>query len=486
MSNLSGMTLLELLRLQSDGKASPKEILQELWEVTERLDPVLQVYLSRWQDIPEVPSSGPILPIALKDNLCTIDFPTTCGSKILEGFRPLYDATAVRKLREAGAIFTGKTNMDEFGMGSSTENSGFFVTKNPYDTSRVPGGSSGGSAVAVATGMVPAALGTDTGGSVRQPASFCGIVGIRPTYGLVSRYGLVAFASSLDTIGVLARTIEDTAYVLSIISGKDPKDSTSRQGFTVRIPEDLAISTPFTLGLVKELWEGEEVEDEVKQSLEEAIKTFESRGYKMVKVSLPHIRYALDSYYVVAPAEASSNLARYDGVKYGKREKRKGNGESGEGDTLEEMYSWTRSRGFGDEVKRRILLGVFVLRSGYYEAYYQKALTLRKRITDELLEALQSCDALVSPTSPTPPFRLGERLDSPLKMYYSDIDTLPAALAGIPAISIPSGFTRSGLPIGIQLMGKPFDELTLFRIGYAFQEATGLKNLIANTAGEAR
>ncbi len=474
------MTLLDLFRLQCDGKASPEEVLQELWAVTERLDPVLRAYISRWQEIPAVTQSEPVLPIALKDNLCTRDYPTTCGSKMLMDFRPQYDATAVKKLRNAGAVFPGKTNMDEFGMGSSTENSGFFVTKNPYDITRVPGGSSGGSAVAVATGMVPAALGTDTGGSVRQPASFCALVGIRPTYGLVSRYGLVAFASSLDTIGVLARTVEDTALILSLISGKDPKDSTSRQGFTARIPEDLAISTPFTLGLVKELCEGEEVEEEVKQSLDSAVRTFENLGYKIQEVSVPHIRYALDSYYVIAPAEASSNLARYDGVKYGYREMGGGRGKKKEGEqvTLEEMYAFTRSKGFGDEVKRRILLGVFVLCSGYYEAYYQKALTLRKRIADELLEALQSCDALLTPTSPTPPFRLGERLDSPLKMYYSDMDTLPAALAGIPAISIPSGFTRSGLPIGIQFMGKPFDELTLFRISYAFQEATGLKNLM--------
>ncbi len=433
-----------------------------------KLDPLLRAYLTRKADFSS-PLPELMLPIAVKDNICTKDFPTTCASKILKNFEPKYDATAIKFLRNAGAVLTGKTNLDEFGMGSSTENSGFFPTKNPWALDRVPGGSSGGSAAAVAAGLVPVALGTDTGGSVRQPASFCACFGIRPTYGLVSRYGLVAFSSSLDQIGVMARSVEDTAYILSLISKKDPMDSTWIGGLDFSL-ERIAEKRTFRIGLIQELVESPENEAEVGKALEETIKTLEKLGHTLISISLPLISYALDVYYVIAPAEASSNLARYDGIIMGVRIPE---------DDWNQLVIRTRAYGFGNEVKRRLLLGNYVLRSGYYQAYFQKAISLRKALTRQMLQAMDDVNVLLSPTSPILPFRFGERYEQPLKMYFSDIDTIPSALAGIPALSFPTGFSRENLPIGMQICGKPFDELSLFQLAHQFQESTGYKNLIA-------
>ncbi|MFN4182071.1 MAG: Asp-tRNA(Asn)/Glu-tRNA(Gln) amidotransferase subunit GatA [bacterium] len=466
--NIPTAPLLSLIRMQKEKQISSSEILQELSRRRERLDPIIQAYLSvkkfSSSELPDI-----ILPIAVKDNICTKDFPTTCASKILKDFHPYYDATAVALLREAGGVVVGKTNLDEFGMGSSTENSGFFPTKNPWALERVPGGSSGGSAAAVASGMVPVALGTDTGGSVRQPASFCALFGIRPTYGLVSRFGLVAFASSLDQIGVLARTVEDTAYLLSLIARYDPRDSTSRYSPPLSL-QHISEKRNFRIGWIRELADIPEMDSEVGANLQETLKILEQMGHTLQPVSIPLMPYSLDVYYVIAPAEASSNLARYDGILFGLRIP---------AEDWNTLAIQTRSFGFGNEVKRRILLGNFVLRSGYYQAYYQKALSLRKALTRQILSALQEVDVLISPTSPILPFRFGERYEQPLKMYFSDIDTIPPALAGIPALSFPSGFSAHYLPIGMQLWGKPFDEVTLFQLAFQFQEETGYKNLLA-------
>lgn len=454
--------------MQEEKNISPSEILKELYHQTEKVDPIIRAYLSvkdfSTSELPEI-----IIPIAVKDNICTKDFPTTCASKILKDFHPHYDATAVALLREAGGVVVGKTNLDEFGMGSSTENSGFFPTKNPWGLDRVPGGSSGGSAAAVASGMVPVALGTDTGGSVRQPASFCGLFGIRPTYGLVSRFGLVAFASSLDQVGVLARTVEDTAFLLSLIARYDPRDSTSLQAPPFSLQRIFEKRT-FRIGWIRELADVPEMDAEVAAHLFETLKILEHMGHTVQPVSIPLMPYSLDVYYVIAPAEASSNLARYDGILFAVRIP---------GEDWNTLAIQTRSFGFGNEVKRRILLGNFVLRSGYYQAYFQKALSLRKALTKQILSALQEVDVLISPTSPILPFRFGERYEQPLKMYFSDIDTIPPALAGIPALSFPSGFSSQNLPIGMQLWGKPFDEISLFQLAFQFQEKTGYKNLIA-------
>ena len=405
------------------------------------------------------------IPLAIKDLICTKEVRTTCASKILENFVPPYDATVIKKLKQAGAVVIGKTNMDEFAMGSSTENSGIKLTRNPWDLTRIPGGSSGGSAAAVAADMCLGALGSDTGGSIRQPASHCGVVGIKPTYGRVSRFGLVAFASSLDQIGPLTKNVEDSALLMNAIAGYDALDSTSvpmdRPDYTSSLDDGLK---GFRIGIPGEYNATEGLHPEVLAAVENAIKTLEDMGAQCVEVSLPHTQHAVAAYYVIAPAEASSNLARYDGVKYGLRDKNQ--------NSLMGMYKSTRSKGFGPEVQRRIIIGTYALSAGYYDAYYGKASQVRTLIMEDFKKVFETCDIILSPVAPTPAFRIGEKIDDPLTMYLSDIFTLSANLAGIPGISVPCGFSSEGLPIGLQIMGKHFDEETLLKAAFNFEQAT--------------
>jgi aspartyl-tRNA(Asn)/glutamyl-tRNA(Gln) amidotransferase subunit A len=400
------------------------------------------------------------VPIAIKDIFCTADLPTTAGSKMLEGFRSPYDATVVERLRAAGLPMLGKLNMDEFAMGSSNENSAFFPTHNPYDLSRTPGGSSGGSAAAVAAREAFGTLGTDTGGSIRLPAALTNVVGLKPTWGRVSRHGVVAFASSLDQVGPLARTVSDTAALLQVIAGEDRHDSTCAR---VKVPDYRqpleAGAAGFKLGVPREYFAAG-LDPEVEAAVRAAVKEYERLGAKVVELSLPHTRYALATYYLIASAEASSNLGRYDGVRFGHR--------TAEASGLRAMYEKSRSEGFGPEVKRRILLGTYALAAGYYDAYYLKAQKVRTLVRREFEEALGQVDALISPTSPVPAFKLGEKSD-PLSMYLMDVLTIPASLAGLPALSLPCGFTRAGLPIGLQLIGRPFAEATVLQLGRAFE-----------------
>jgi aspartyl-tRNA(Asn)/glutamyl-tRNA(Gln) amidotransferase subunit A len=402
------------------------------------------------------------VPVGIKDVLTTRGVRTTAGSKILANFIPAYDSTAVSRLEQAGAVVLGKMNCDEFAMGSSNENSAFRPVRNPRDPSRVPGGSSGGSAAAVAGGMAVVTLGSDTGGSIRQPASFCGVVGLMPTYGRVSRYGLIAFASSLDHVGPLAKTVKDAAIVLRAIAGRDPMDSTSAD---VPIPDYVAeLDKPvrgLKIGVAKEYF-GEGLDTEVRQAVDAAIQQLAGLGCEIVPVSLPHTPYAIPTYYIVATAEASSNLARFDGVRYGYR--------AGDARVLSEMYRRTRDEGFGAEVKRRIMLGTYALSAGYYDAYYLKAQKVRTLLTRDFDEAFGKVDAIVTPTSPTAAFKLGEKTDDPLAMYLADIYTVTADLAGIPGISVPCGETREKLPIGLQILGRHFDEATILRIAHAYEQ----------------
>ncbi len=403
------------------------------------------------------------IPVAIKDLICIKGMKTTCASRILNNFYSPYDATVIEKLREAGTIFIGKTNMDEFAMGSSTENSCFGITRNPLNPDTVPGGSSGGSAAAVAAGEAIIALGSDTGGSIRQPAAFCGVVGLVPTYGLVSRFGLVAFASSLDQIGPITRDVRDCALLMNLICGYDPRDSTSAAtnipDYTDSLLNDVR---EVKIGIPKQYF-GEEVDEEVAEAMREAMALFKRHGAKIENVSLPNTEYAIATYYLIATAEASSNLARYDGVGYGQREK---------SDNILEMYEKTREAGFGDEVKRRIMLGTYVLSAGYYETYYLKAQQARALIRNDFEKAFQKFDCLLAPVSPTTAFKVGEKTDDPLKMYLSDIFTIPVNLAGLPAISIPCGFNSLGSAIGLQLIAKPFNEEMLLRVAYTFEENT--------------
>ena len=404
------------------------------------------------------------IPLAIKDVICTKGVLTTCGSKILAGFIPPYDATVILRLQAAGAIVLGKTNMDEFAMGSSTENSGFFPTRNPWDQECVPGGSSGGSAAAVAADLCAGALGSDTGGSIRQPAALCGVVGLKPTYGRVSRYGLVAFASSLDQVGPLAKDVRDAALLLEVIAGHDPLDSTCAD---LPVPNYQAALSEGIEGLrvgVPEEYFVEGMDREVEGAVTEAIRVLEKLGARVERVSLPHTKYAVATYYLIAPAEASSNLARYDGVKYGLR--------ASGGKDLIQMYGRTRAEGFGPEVKRRIMLGTYALSAGYYEAYYGKAQRVRTLIRQDFETAFGKVDLIVTPTSPSAAFRLGEKTADPLEMYLSDIFTISVNLAALPAISIPCGFTSRGLPIGLQLIGRAFDETTLIKAASAYEHAT--------------
>ncbi|MER3501097.1 MAG: hypothetical protein IMHGJWDQ_001796 [Candidatus Fervidibacter sp.] len=410
------------------------------------------------------------IPVAIKDNMCTKGIRTTCASKILYNFVPPYDATVVVKLKEAGAVFVGKTNMDEFAMGSSTEFSGFYPTRNPWDLERVPGGSSGGSAAAVAAGECLAALGSDTGGSIRQPAAFCSIVGMKPTYGRVSRYGLIAFASSLDQIGPMTRDVTDCALLLNIISGHDPHDSTSIPQPVPDYAQALVADVKgMRIGLPREYF-GEGIDPQVAELVRKVADVLADAGAEVVELSLPTTDYALAAYYIIAPAEASSNLARYDGVQYGYR--------APVTEDIVSMYSRTRKEGFGREVKHRIMLGTYTLSAGYYEAYYLRAAKVRTLIRQDFERAFGQCDVLLTPTSPVPPFKLGERTDDPLLMKMSDLCTIPANMAGLPAISVPCGFLN-GLPIGVQFIGKVLDEMTLLRVAYTYEQLSGYRNLLA-------
>jgi aspartyl-tRNA(Asn)/glutamyl-tRNA(Gln) amidotransferase subunit A len=418
---------------------------------------------ARWRD---APLAG--VPVALKDNLCTRGVRTTASSRMLEHFVPPFDATAVARLEAAGAVIVGKTNCDEFAMGSSTENSAFGPTRNPWALDRIPGGSSGGSAVAVAAGMAPLALGSDTGGSIRQPAALCGIVGLKPTYGRVSRYGLLAFASSLDQIGPFTHTVEDAAIALTVLAGADPADATTARepvpDFSAGLTGD---ARGMRIGVPRKLLD-EGVDAEVAAAFQAALEILRDGGATLVDIDLPYASAAIPVYYLVATAEASSNLARYDGVRYGFREQ----GPGGRDLDLKTMYARTRAHGFGPEVKRRIMLGTYVLSAGYYDAYYLKAQQVRTLIRRDYERAFERADVVAMPTSPTPAFRIGERVSDPLQMYLADVFTVSANLAGSPAVSVPCGFTGGGLPIGLQLTGRMFDELTMLRIAHAYERGT--------------
>jgi aspartyl-tRNA(Asn)/glutamyl-tRNA(Gln) amidotransferase subunit A len=460
-------------------KVSAVELTRRSLERIRQLDPTIQAFnsvaderaLTRAKAVDEGASADGALagvPIAIKDNLCTSWGTTTCSSKILENFRAPYDATVVKKLEAAGAVILGKTNLDEFAMGSSTENSAFKVTRNPWDTERVPGGSSGGSAAALAAGMCVAAIGSDTGGSIRQPAALCGLVGIKPTYGRVSRYGLVAFASSLDQVGPFGWTVADAALMLNVISGHDPKDSTSVPS---AVPDYLAdLETPLKglrLGIVREYDLASGIDPAVKAAVDAAVTTYKELGASIVDVSLPTTPYGIAAYYIIAPCEASSNLARYDGVHFGHRTKEPVN-------DIIELFSKSRAEGFGDEVQRRIMIGTYALSSGYYDAYYVRALQLRTLIRRDFDNAFGQCDAIVCPTSPIPAFRAGEKSGDPLQMYLCDVFTVTCNIAGIAGISLPCGFTagEKPLPIGLQLLGPNFSEEKLLRIARMYEAAT--------------
>ncbi|MBD3272206.1 MAG: Asp-tRNA(Asn)/Glu-tRNA(Gln) amidotransferase subunit GatA [Elusimicrobia bacterium] len=404
------------------------------------------------------------VPLALKDNICVKNLPTTCASAMLKEYRPPYDAYCVERVRNAGAVIIGKTNLDEFAMGSSTENSAFFTTRNPWNTACIPGGSSGGSAAAVAAGMVPAAIGSDTGGSIRQPAGLCGVVGMKPTYGRVSRYGLVAFGSSLDQIGPITRTAADAALLLRVLAGHDHRDATSLTGpvpdYTKMLSDDL---NGIRIGIPSEYFiDG--LHSEVEAAVRNAIAVCEQQGATVTEISLPHTGYAVAVYYIIAPSEASANLARYDGVKYGFR--------SPEGKTLLETYERTRSQGFGQEVQRRIMLGTYALSAGYYDAYYEKAQKVRRLIQQDFMEAFSRVDAIITPTSPTSAFPIGDKIDDPLSMYLSDIFTISCNLAGIPGIAVPCGFTQEGLPVSMQILGPLQKDELVLRTAHAFQLKT--------------
>ncbi|MFA5095775.1 MAG: Asp-tRNA(Asn)/Glu-tRNA(Gln) amidotransferase subunit GatA [Candidatus Omnitrophota bacterium] len=477
--DLHKLTAHALLEKLKNKEATSEQILADLEKRIEEVDPKVNAYVRRQksesrgqktekQGIPAKSGDSPQfskgIPVSIKDNICTDGYNTECCSKILAGFKPPYNATVIDKISAAGHGILGlKCNMDEFAFGSSTENSCFGATRNPWDLERVPGGSSGGSAAAVAGDEAIWALGSDTGGSIRQPASFCGIVGLKPTYGRVSRYGLIAFASSLDQIGPLTKDVQDAALLMNIIAGYDPHDSTSIDIPAPDYTQDLINDAKgLKVGIPKEYFV-EGLDPEVKAVIEEAISKLKGLGAQFKEVSLPHTEYAVPVYYIIATAEASSNLARFDGVQYGLRAK---------ADGLLDMYKKTRQQGFGDEAKRRILLGTFALSHGYYDAYYLRALKVRTLIKQDFDHVFKDCDCIITPTSPTPAFRAGEKTDDPLKMYLSDIYTISANLAGIPAISFPCGFTKNGLPVGLQILGKPLAEGTLFRMAYTYEQNT--------------
>ena len=473
---LNQLTAHEVINLIRKKKITAYEVMQDIFNQIDRVDNLIRAFLvlnkeealKQAKEIDIKVKNGEKLPplagvaVAIKDIIATQGTETTCGSKILKGFVPPYNATVINNLKEAGAIIIGKTNMDEFAMGSSTENSAFFSTHNPWDLKRVPGGSSGGSTAAVAADETLVALGTDTGGSVRQPASLCGMVGLKPTYGRVSRYGLVAYASSLDQIGSITKDVTDCALLMKVISGHDNMDSTS---VNMEVPDYLkscqAGIKDLKIGVPKEYFiEG--IDPEVKDALDKALKIFEKLGAKIEETSLPHTEYSLPTYYLIATAEASSNLARYDGVQYGYRVE--------DYEDLSSMYQKTRSEGFGSEVKRRIMLGTYALSSGYYDAYYLKAQKVRTLIKEDFDKAFRKYDILITPTSPTPAFKLKEKVSDPLTMYLSDIYTITINLAGIPAISLNCGYSKNNLPIGLQIIGKHFSEETILRAAFNFEQ----------------
>jgi aspartyl-tRNA(Asn)/glutamyl-tRNA(Gln) amidotransferase subunit A len=475
--NLKNITADKLVALYQNQDLSVTEVITSVFDEIDRTDKDVRAFITLCRDrafedarrIDAKIAAGETLeplsgvPVAIKDNMALRDVPTTCGSKILEGYTPPYTATAVERLRGAGAIIVGKTNMDEFAMGSSNENSAFFATRNPHNLDYVPGGSSGGSAAAVAAGMSLISLGSDTGGSIRTPAGFCGVAGIKPTYGRVSRYGLVAFASSLDQIGPFAKTVRECAQTLDIICGFDHFDSTSADLPVEPLARD--IDQPIKdmrVGIPREYFIPG-MDAEVKSRLEECIKVYESMGCKLEEISLPNTEHAVAAYYLIATAEASSNLARYDGVRYGVRK----GGEAG----LNDMYRKTRMNGFGKEVKRRILLGTYALSAGYYDAYYLKALKVRTLILQDFRKAFERVDLILTPTSPTVAFKIGEKTDDPLSMYLSDIFTITCNLAGLPGISVPCGKNSAGLPIGMQLLANHFQEALLLRAAHSFEKA---------------
>jgi len=476
--SLTEKTAAELIALQAAGRASAAEVADAFLAAVRDRDPKLNAFvLVDEADVRRQAAAvdakraagGPLgrlagVPVAVKDVLCTRDVRTTCASRMLEHFVPPYDAHVVERLRAEDAVILGKTNMDEFAMGSSTENSARRPTRNPWDPERIPGGSSGGSAAAVAGGLAPVALGTDTGGSIRQPAALCGVVGLKPTYGRVSRYGLVAFASSLDQVGPFARDVTDCALVLEAIAGHDRRDSTSVgqpvPAYTKALAEPVK---GLRIGVPREFF-GEGLDAEVGAAVQAALAEYRRLGAELVEVSLPHSRYALAAYYIVAPAEASSNLARYDGMHFGHRTSQKAD--------LIGTYSKSRGEGFGPEVRRRIMIGTYVLSSGYKDAYYVQALKVRRLVKGDYDAAFSRCDVVAGPTTPTAAFKLGEKADDPLAMYLSDVYTVAANLAGIPGLSVPCGFTRSGLPIGLQLLGPPFAEERLLRVARMYESAT--------------
>ena len=482
MSEITELTVYELSEKLKAKEVSCEDVTKAYLEQIERIDPLVKSYLTVTKDIAIKqakkaqekinsnnwqPFTG--VPLGIKDVLCTKGVRTTCASKMLENFVPPYDATVIEKLKEQGAVFLGKLNMDEFAMGSSTENSAFFPTHNPWDLDRVPGGSSGGSAAAVSARLCAASLGSDTGGSIRQPASHCGVVGMKPTYGRVSRFGLVAFASSLDQVGPICRDIKDCAMLMNVISGHDPKDSTSVDFPVPDYLESLKEAESFIkglkIGLPKEYFVSG-LDKEVEESVKAAINKLSSLGAEIIEISLPHTEYAIATYYLIAPAEACSNLSRYDGVKYGFRAK--------EYQNLSEMYKKTRAQGFGPEVKRRIMIGTYALSAGYYDAYYKKASQVRTLIIKDFKDAFNKCDVIATPVTPTPAFKLGEKLDDPLQMYLSDIFTISVNLAGIPGLSMPCAISSKGLPIGIQFMSDYFKEDVLLKVGYMLEQNLAL------------
>lgn len=484
--DLYNLTLTEIAKKIKEKEVSIQEVLDSVFkridEVEEKVDAFititkenaykeaksLQEKLDMGEDIGILGG----VPVAVKDNICTDGINTTCASKMLENFVPIYDATVVTKLKEAGAIIIGKTNMDEFAMGSSTESSYIKKTKNPWNLEKVPGGSSGGSAVTVSSDMVFASLGSDTGGSIRQPASFCSVVGLKPTYGLVSRFGLIAYASSLDQIGPFTKNVEDAALMLNVISGYDKHDTTSanieKKDYTKALVNDVSnIKIGIPHDFVKD-----GVNEDVKNAYENAIKLLENAGAKIVDVDLEYAKYSLATYYIIATAEASSNLGRYDGIRYGYR--------ADEFNDLEDLYNKSRTEGFGEEVKKRIMLGTYVLSSGYYDAYYKRAQQVRTLIIDNFKKAFEKCDAIVIPTAPNTAFKFGEKTQNPLEMYLEDIYTVPVNIAGLPAISVPGGFDSSNMPIGIQFISNSFEEEKLLKIAYTFEKNTNFNEVKPN------
>ncbi|HPD18046.1 MAG TPA: Asp-tRNA(Asn)/Glu-tRNA(Gln) amidotransferase subunit GatA [Candidatus Goldiibacteriota bacterium] len=471
-------TIEDLHGMLKEKKIKPRDILDDVLKRTDDVDPRVKAYLlctkelaykmadeaerriMKNEDVTELTG----IPIGIKDNMVLEGIQTTCAAKMLEGYKPPYTATVLEKLEKAGAVFTGKFNMDEYAFGSSTENSGFFTTHNPWDLSRVPGGSSGGSAAAVAAGMCIGALGSDTGGSIKQPAALCGVTGMKPTYGRVSRYGLIAFGSSLDQIGPVTWTAKDNAIILKYIAGHDRKDSTTVNSDVPDYYKNINTNVKgMRIGLPDEYFiEG--IDNEVKQKVLDAVKLFEKNGATIRKINLPHTEYAIDVYYVVATAEASSNLGRFDGVQYGLR--------NFDADNMIDMYKLSRQKGFGKETKRRIMLGTYVLSSGYYDAYYKKAQKVRRLIKNDFDDAFKNVDVIVTPTSPTTAFKIGEKADAPLTMYLSDIFTIAPNLAGLPAISISCGFDGKNLPIGLQIIGRNFGEQDILNAAAFFQNET--------------